>query len=114
MTEELKRKAENFIIKRYKIAETYREDNEETREYMRIDVHSQYEEEYQLYLDATKKLQKQNEILAKHILELQADKGRLTDENRQAKEIIREYVNFPTSNDELWELHNKAEAFLKE
>ncbi len=48
--EELKQKAENFIIDRYKLNECYREDNEETREYMRMDVHSQYEEEYQLYL----------------------------------------------------------------
>ncbi len=60
MTEKvLKQKAEDFIIDRYKIAECYREDNEETREYMRMDVHSQYEEEYQLYLDATKELEKQ-------------------------------------------------------
>lgn len=50
MTEELKQKAENFIINRYKLNECYREDNEETREYMRMDVHSQYEEEYQSYL----------------------------------------------------------------
>ena len=46
----LEEKAENYIIDRYKLNECYREDNEETREYMRIDVHSQYEEEYQLYL----------------------------------------------------------------
>lgn len=60
MTEkELKQKAEDFIIDRYKIAECYREDNAETREYMRMDVHSLYEEEYQLYLDATKELEKQ-------------------------------------------------------
>lgn len=50
MTEELKQKAENYIIDRYKINECYREDNEETREYMKMDVHSQYEEQYQLYL----------------------------------------------------------------
>lgn len=65
MTEELKQKAENFIIDRYKIAECYREDNAETREYMRNDVHSQYEEEYQLYIagaiEATKELQEQIE-----------------------------------------------------
>ncbi len=30
---------------------------------MRMDVHSQYEEEYQLYIDATKELQEQNEEL---------------------------------------------------
>lgn len=60
MTEELQKKAEDFIIDRYKIAKCYREDNAETREYMRMDVHSQYEEEYQLYLDATKELQEEN------------------------------------------------------
>ena len=57
--EELKQKAENFIINRYKLNECFREDNVETREYMRIDVHSQYEDEYQLYLDAIKELQKE-------------------------------------------------------
>lgn len=57
MTEELQKKAEDFIIDRYKIAECYREDNAETREYMRIDVHSQYEEEYQLYLDVIKEFE---------------------------------------------------------
>lgn len=64
MTEELKQKAENYIIDRYKLNECYREDNEETCEYMRMDVHSQYEEEYQLYLagatEATKELQEEN------------------------------------------------------
>lgn len=65
MTDELKQKAENFIIDRYKLNECYREDNEETRGYMRMDVHSQYEEEYQLYLagatEATKELEQQIE-----------------------------------------------------
>lgn len=60
MTEELKQRAENFIIDRYKLNECYREDTEETRGYMRNDVHSQYEEEYQLYLagatEATKEV----------------------------------------------------------
>ena len=46
----LEEKAENYIIDKYKLNECYLEDNKETREYMRIDVHSQYEEEYQLYL----------------------------------------------------------------
>ena len=67
MTEELKQEAENFIIDRYKLNECYREDNEETRGYMRTDVHSQYEEEYQLYLagatEATKELQEENKVL---------------------------------------------------
>lgn len=69
--EELKQKAENFIIDRYKLNECYREDNAETREYMRMDVHSQYEEEYQLYLDATKELQKENEKLKEKCNSLQ-------------------------------------------
>lgn len=67
MTEELQKKAEDFIIDRYKIAECYREDNTETREYMRMDVHSQYEEEYQLYLNATKELEKENAELKKQL-----------------------------------------------
>ena len=32
----------------------------------------------------------------------------------KAKEIIKRYVDFPASNDELWELHEEAERFLKE
>lgn len=72
MTDELKQKAENFIIDRYKLNECYREDNAETREYMRMDVHSQYEEEYQLYLagatEATKELEQQIEKMKWHYL----------------------------------------------
>ena len=49
MTEELKRKAENFIIKRYKIAETYREDNEETRGYYEPDKDCVHNIEYTSY-----------------------------------------------------------------
>ena len=66
--EELQKEAEDFIIDRYKIAECYREDNAETREYMRIDVHSQYEEEYQLYLDVIiKEHEKENAELKEFI-----------------------------------------------
>ena len=66
-----------------------------------------------------KEQQEQNEILAKHILELQADKGRLTDENRQAKEIIRELLgclqqdtNDPETNYYVVNYMDKAEAFI--
>lgn len=31
----------------------------------------------------------------------------------KATEIIKEYVDFPTNNDELWELHEKAKQFLR-
>ena len=53
-------------------------------------------------------------ILSRHILELQADKGRLTDENRQAKEIIRELVKYEMQGAGCVYWKNKAEAFLKE
>lgn len=59
----------------------------------------------------------ETELLSKHILELQADKGRLIDENAEAKEIIRELLsscfgyNSKTVN---YEVKAKAEAFLKE
>ena len=95
--------------------------------------------EWHLVKDGLHEMQKENNRLAQHILELQKDKGRLTDENKdlqhrldvaqsfldrdkeyqemnrqleQAKEIIKRYVDFPTSNDELWELHEKAEQFI--
>ena len=48
MTDE--EKAEEYIISRYKLNKCYFEDTEETRVYMHNDVHSEYEEEYQLYL----------------------------------------------------------------
>ena len=90
---------------------------------------------------ATKELQEENERLVKHILELQADKGRLTDEltkksntnhqfveqlaeqNEQlieAKEIIRELVRAVEHSYSVlnWQrppiIKDKAEVFLKE
>lgn len=68
--EELEKEAENFIIDRYKLNECYREDNAETREYMRMDVHSQYEEEYQLYIAGA-------EPREKRIVELEAQIGKM-------------------------------------
>jgi len=50
----LEKEAENFIIKRYKLNECYIEDTEETRQYMSMDVHTDYEEEYQCYLAGLK------------------------------------------------------------
>lgn len=44
-------RAEEYIINKYKLNKCYIEDTEETRVYMHNDVHSEYEEEYQLYLD---------------------------------------------------------------
>lgn len=66
------------------------------------------------WIKECKELRKENEILAKHILELQADKGRLTDENRQAKEIIRELAKYEMQGAGCVYWKNKAEAFLKE
>ena len=78
-------------------------------------------EMYELECLKTKDLEKQNEILAKHILELQADKGRLTDELTEARETIRKLcgtvraLNNP--NTQLTDVNGflqNAEAFLKE
>lgn len=87
--EELKQKAENFIINRYKIAECYREDNAETREYMRMDVHSQYEEEYQLYLEATKELQEEINKQENYRLAQDSKISFLISDNEQLKKQLK-------------------------
>lgn len=53
-------------------------------------------------------------IAIEYISKLEKQNKELREQLEQAKEIIKEYVNFPTSNDELWELHEKAEKFIKE
>lgn len=124
MTEELQKKAEDFIIERYKIAKCYREDNAETREYMRMDVHSQYEEEYQLYLDATKELEKENAELKEMYHESDEENNKLRENIpilAEAKELIKEYMRFEPMigtcsfySEEYEKTKTKAEAFLKE
>jgi hypothetical protein len=119
MNKELQKKAEDFIIERYKIAKCYREDNAETREYMRMDVHSQYEEEYQLYLDATKELRKENaelkQINSETLTQLNLDNGELITELTKAKEIIRDLLGclYSVEYDRVSDLE-QAEQFLKE
>lgn len=98
MTEELQKKAEDFIIERYKIAKCYREDNAETREYMRMDVHSQYEEEYQLYLAATKELQEENAELKKDNEGYDKDNVRLV---QQYNELSKENAELKKDKKEL-------------
>ena len=49
-----------------------------------------------------------------YVNDLKIENKELREQLEQAKEIIKEYVDFPTSNDELWELHEKAEKFIKE
>lgn len=92
MTEELQKKAEDFIIERYKLAKCYREDNAETREYMRMDVHSQYEEEYQLYLDATKELQKENAELKDNFKIAKDNEYEYSSLLTKAKELLAKWV----------------------
>ena len=60
--------------------------------------------------------QQETDLLSQHILELQKDKGRLTDENKQAKELLKMFVLKGIGNIEpSWnELIKNAEAFLKE
>lgn len=121
--EELEKEAENFIIDRYKLNECYREDNAETREYMRMDVHFQYEEEYQLYLDATKELQKENAELKeknKWYSEQVCNKecaevwGLLT----KAKELLKEFVHHYKAKtiyvENMQDLLKQSEQFLSE
>ena len=59
--------------------------------------------------------QQETALLSKHILELQADKGRLTDENKTAKEIIRELIESMQPikfEEDRQRAIAKAEAFL--
>ena len=105
--EELKQEAEEYAIKSYGNDAFTQAHIPQMIEPVRMYLK-------QAYLAGAEPREKQIQALGERCLQLQADKGRLTDENRQAKEIIRAYVDFPTSNAELWELHEKAEAFLKE
>ena len=66
-----------------------------------------------LLANKANKLQAENERLARHILELQKDKGRLTDKLIEAKEIIIELISWQILT-QYWEVKAKAEAFLKE
>ena len=72
----------------------------------------------QAILDIQHSRNKIEDLVCKRVIELQADKGRLTDENKQAREIIREYVRLANLEKEdtiaIWQLYHKAEAFLKE
>ena len=64
----------------------------------------------------TEEPQVENERLAKHILELQADKGRLIDELSEAKEIIRDFISvaidYIDKEDKNYSLIVEAEAFI--
>ena len=84
----------------------------------------QFFEVINFYRKTTKELQEENERLAKHILELQKDKGNLTDVNKllvklcdEAKEIIREYIRLSLQEDKDIDanvkLFQKAQAFVK-
>ena len=73
MTDE--QKAEDYIIAKYKLNECYIEDTEETRVYMRNNVHSEYQQEYECYLDGLKagrEETKENKCKNKHVC---SDKG---------------------------------------
>lgn len=59
-------------------------------------------------------------LFSEHIFELQKDKGRLTDENRKAKEFLKQViqgyrdgsVTASYLNPQYWELINQAKQFL--
>ena len=58
----------------------------------------------------------ETKLLSEHIRELQNDKGRMSDENKEAKEIVKEYVRLSLQEDKDMianiELIRKAEQFL--
>ena len=66
------------------------------------------------YQAENKELENENAELKKRNGELAGQKASLERWFGEAKSIIREYVDYPTSNDELWKLHEKAEQFLSE
>ena len=79
MTEELKQKAEQFAEK-HSFRVPYDGSN---KFYDDTDYKASKDGYIAGATEATKELQKENERLAKHILELQKDKGRLADENKR-------------------------------
>ena len=88
-----KQKAEEFIIKKYKINEWYREDTEETRVYMSNNVHDEYEEEYKLFLaglEEGEKIGKEKQWIAtkKAQKKTSAKIKELEKENAEMKELI--------------------------
>ena len=72
----------------------------------------------QAILDIQHSRDKIENLACKRIMELQADKGKLIDENRQAKKILRAicegYSSTEVSEIEIIERIQEAEAFLKE
>ena len=72
----------------------------------------------QAILDIQHSRDKIENLACKRIMELQADKGKLTDENRRAKKILRAicegYSSTEVSEIEIIERIQEAEAFLKE
>ena len=68
----------------------------------------------------------ETKLLSEHILELQKDKGKLIDENKEAREIIKEFSDFanlnveynpehPQEHTDKWnKLCERAEQFLGE
>ena len=116
MADELRQKAEEYIKK----------DGTETEKLLNSVKLSLTREEAtvlinaikQSYIDGATEATKETELLSKHILELQADKGRLTDELTEAKKHIGFLLGVVhiknTYNKEIEEEISKAEAFLKE
>ena len=105
MTEELKQKAKDFVS--IIAGGTPKE----------MDYYADILAEFAT--EATKELQEENDRLAKHILELQADKGRLTDGLTEAKEIIRKLCDtvraLNNPNTQLTDVNGflqNAEAFI--
>lgn len=65
-------------------------------------------------LDIERSREKIEDLLCKHILELQADKGRMTDENKEAREIIKIFLEERCNKSEWKDVEKRAEQFLGE
>ena len=86
MTDE--EKAEEYIINKYKLNKCYIEDTEETRVYMHNDVHSEYEEEYQIYLDGLAEGRKETTYMKADEFDKSLDKCRECDLIAEQKKQI--------------------------
>ena len=104
--EELEKEAEEYYYKTYPVT-------------LNIGEEERKKEVTNIFVKGAESREKQIQALGERCLQLQADKGRLTDENRQAKEIIRNLLGCLEDFDEgticfYKQSIDEAEAFLKE
>ena len=107
----LKQKAEEYLRNKYGIIDV-------DGHYDEVSITHRAEQIKQMLVDFT---EQETKLLSEHIVELQADKGRLVDENRKAREIIKRLHDCLLQDDSDEETRyyiikymTEAEQFLKE